>query len=121
MLNAPDLSGYDLEELSAGLLLLAQRQDRCLRQANRIAEANGNPGLTADIDSLDRDAATAAKAHRLVSELRRSAGGAQDRPSALSARTRVAVTVAPRPGPYARLMAFLGRGAPDSSQTDPRP
>lgn len=119
MLTPPDLSGFDLEELSAGLLLLTQRQHRCLRQANQIAEADGHPGVSAEIDNLDRDAATAAKAHRLVSELRRFASDeGHARPGSLSARFRVEPAVAPPPSIFARAMALLGRGEPAASTSD---
>lgn len=112
MLNAPDLSGFDLDDLSAGLLLLTQRQHRCLRQAAQIAEAEGRTGIACEIDNLDRDAATAAKAHRLVAELRRfAADEGHARPQATVTHLRVVPAPAPpRPGIFARAMAALGRG-----------
>lgn len=114
MLNPPDLSGFDLDDLSAGLLLLTERQHRCLRQANQIAEAEGRPGIASEIDNLDRDVATAAKAHRLVAELRRfAADEGHARPCVSVAHLRaVPATQPPRLSMFARALAFIGCGDP---------
>lgn len=98
MLSPPDLSGFDLDDLSANLLLLTQRQHRCLRQANDLVEVEGRPGIASEIDNLDRDAASAAEAHRLVSVIRRFVAD--------EGHAR------PRLGIFARTMALLGRGEP---------
>jgi hypothetical protein len=117
MLNAPDLSGFDLDDLSAGLLLLTQRQHRCLRQAAQIAEADGRPGISAEIDVLDRSAASAAEAHRLVAVLRRfAADEGHARPRATVTHLRaVPAAGPPRLSIFARAMAILGRGEPTPS------
>ncbi|NEU14551.1 hypothetical protein G3T14_20865 [Methylobacterium sp. BTF04] len=69
MLNPSDLSSFDLDGLSAGRLALARRQHRCLRLADQVALADECPGIAAEIDNLDRDAASAAEAKRLVSHI----------------------------------------------------
>lgn len=116
MLNAPDLSGFDLDDLSAGLLLLTQRQHRCLRQAAQIADAEGRPGISTEIDILDRSAASAAEAHRLVAVLRRfAADEGHARPQATVTHLRVVPNLGPpRPGIFARAVAAI-------IGSDPRP
>ena len=117
MLNPPDLSGFDLDNLSTGLLLLTQRQHRCLRQANHLTDAEGHPGIASEIDNLDRDAASAAEAHRLVCLLRRvrSDEGYAPPRDPIDHLRAIPTPAPPRPGIFVRTMALLGRGHPTPS------
>ncbi|NEU14032.1 hypothetical protein G3T14_18125 [Methylobacterium sp. BTF04] len=112
MLNPSDLSSFDLDSLSAGLLALARRQHRCLRLADQVAVADECPGIAAEIDNLDRDAASAAEAQRLVSHIIRRF--LEDEGHAPAAATAPAGT-----GLVKRALAALAGRTPASPSTRP--
>ncbi|MCC0809432.1 hypothetical protein FPV16_25080 [Methylobacterium sp. W2] len=73
MLNGPDLSGFDLAALAAGLEASALRQDRHRRLADSIGVPADCPETSRAVAAIDADAAATAEAHRLVSLLWRFA------------------------------------------------
>lgn len=113
MLNPSDLSEFNLAALAASLEATALRQDRHRRLANSIGvDAETNPETARAVAFLDADAAATAEAHRLVSVLRRfAADEGHARPGATVSHLRVVPKpLAPRPGVFARALAFIARG-----------
>lgn len=110
MLSGPDLSGFDLAALAAGLEASALRQDRSRRLANSIGVPADCPETTKAVAAIDADAAATAEACRLVSLLRRfAADEGHARPSAVVTQLRIVPKPPPRVGLLARALAVISR------------
>ncbi|MHC2016363.1 hypothetical protein [Methylobacterium sp. CM6247] len=122
MLSGPDLSGFDLAALAAGLEASALRQDRSRRLASSIGVPSDCPETTKAVAAIDADAAATAEACRLVSLLRRfAADEGHARPSAVVTQLRVVPRQARRPSLLARAFAVLTRpnSQPEAQERSP--
>lgn len=123
MLSGPDLSGFDLAALAAGLEASALRQDRSRRLANSIGVPADCPETARAVAAIDADAAATAEACRLVSLLRRfAADEGHARPSAVVTQLRIVPKAPRRAGPIARALAALSRHSepPISERSAPK-